>query len=95
MTKAATAVSSARSLLELGDTDGAVNRAYYTMFDAARATLLASGVPLESNLGRTHSGIIGAFGAGLATFDQGIDTFVDRHQLLVPVVLLTADLESN
>lgn len=33
--------------------------------------------------------------AGLATFDQGIDTFVDRHQLLVPVVLLPGDLENN
>lgn len=43
MAKAETACSSARVLLELGDVDGASNRAYYAMFDAARAALLASG----------------------------------------------------
>lgn len=61
--KADTAASSARSLLELGDTDGAANRAYYAMFDAARAALLASGLaPMASDVSRTHSGLIGAFG---------------------------------
>lgn len=61
--KADTAASSARSLLELGDTDGAANRAYYAMFDAARAALLASEVPpMASDVSRTHSGLIGAFG---------------------------------
>lgn len=61
--KADTAASSARSLLELGDTDGAANRAYYAMFDAARAALLASGLaPMTSDVGRSHSGLIGAFG---------------------------------
>jgi len=62
MTKAETACSSARALLKLGDVDGAANRAYYAMFDAARADLLASGAPVESDIGRTHSGLIGAFG---------------------------------
>lgn len=62
MTKADTACSSARALLELGDVDGASNRAYYAMFDAARAALLASGAPVEPDIGRTHSGLIGAFG---------------------------------
>lgn len=38
------------------------NRAHYAMFDAARAALLASGAPVESDIGRTHSGLIGAFG---------------------------------
>lgn len=61
--KADTAASSARSLLELGDTDGAANRAYYAMFDAARAALLASGLaPMAFDVSRTHSGLIGAFG---------------------------------
>ena len=32
------------------------------MFDAARAALLISGAPLASNIGRTHSGLISAFG---------------------------------
>ena len=62
MAKADTACSSARVLLDLGDLDGAANRAYYAMFDAARAALLASGAPVEPDIGRTHSGLIGAFG---------------------------------
>lgn len=62
MAKADTACSSARALLDLGDVDGASNRAYYAMFDAARAALLASGAPVEPDVGRTHSGLIGAFG---------------------------------
>lgn len=35
-TKAQTAATSARILLNAGDVDGACNRAYYAMFDAAR-----------------------------------------------------------
>lgn len=62
MAKADMACSSARILLDLGDVDGAANRAYYAMFDAARAALLASGAPVDSEIGRTHSGLIGAFG---------------------------------
>ncbi|MGG7054647.1 HEPN domain-containing protein [Nitrosomonas sp. ANs5] len=61
MAKADTACSSARALLDLGDVDGAANRAYYAMFDAARAALLASGAPVVPDIGRTHSGLIGAF----------------------------------
>jgi uncharacterized protein (UPF0332 family) len=38
-TKAQTAAASARILLNAGDVDGACNRAYYAMFDAARAAL--------------------------------------------------------
>jgi uncharacterized protein (UPF0332 family) len=42
MAKAAQAVASARVLLETNDADGAANRAYYAMFDAAQAALLSS-----------------------------------------------------
>lgn len=62
MAKADMACSSARALLDLGDVDGAANRAYYAMFDAARAALLASGAPVAPDIGRTHSGLIAAFG---------------------------------
>ncbi|MGN6083599.1 HEPN domain-containing protein [Trinickia sp.] len=62
MSKAATACRSARALLDLGDMDGAVNRAYYGMFDAARAALLSSDAPVRPDIGRTHSGLIAAFG---------------------------------
>ncbi|WP_328985794.1 PIN domain-containing protein [Thiorhodovibrio winogradskyi] len=33
--------------------------------------------------------------AGFATFDQGIKTFADQQQLLVPVTLLPGDRENN
>lgn len=61
MAKADRACSSARALLDLGDVDGACNRAYYAMFDAARAALLASGAPVKPDIGKTHSGLINAF----------------------------------
>ncbi|MFZ2540290.1 MAG: HEPN domain-containing protein [Gallionella sp.] len=59
--KATRAASSAKLLLDTGDTDGACNRAYYAMFDAARAALLASGAPIGSEVAKTHSGLITAF----------------------------------
>ena len=40
MGKASRAVASAKLLLDAGDVDGACNRAYYAMFDAAHAALL-------------------------------------------------------
>ena len=57
MAKALQAVASANVLLNAGDADGACNRAYYAMFDAARAALLASG----HEVGRTHRGVLTAF----------------------------------
>lgn len=65
LAKAETAVRSARVLLDSGDTDGACNRAYYAMFDAARAALLASSAPVHAEVARTHSGLIAAFGLHL------------------------------
>jgi len=61
MVKAMRAVESARLLLDVGDLDGACNRAYYAMFDAARAALLAAGVQAGAEVPRTHSGLISAF----------------------------------
>lgn len=57
MAKALQAAASAKVLLNTGDADGACNRAYYAMFDAARAALLASG----AEVGKTHKGILNAF----------------------------------
>lgn len=62
MTKALRAEVSARVLLSAGGVDGACNRAYYAMFDAARAALMLSGAPVSPEIGRTHSGLITAFG---------------------------------
>ncbi|TVQ65994.1 MAG: HEPN domain-containing protein [Oceanospirillales bacterium] len=60
--KANTACFSAKTLLDIGDVDGATNRAYYAMFDAARAALILSDAPVGYDISRTHSGLIGAFG---------------------------------
>jgi uncharacterized protein len=59
--KAIRAAASARVLLDAGDADGACNRSYYAMFDAARAALLASGAPVDPETTRTHNGLISAF----------------------------------
>ncbi len=61
MDKASRALASGRLLLEAGDTDGACNRAYYAMFDAARAALAAAGTDDEGMNAKTHSGLISAF----------------------------------
>lgn len=76
MGKAERALASARLLLDAGDTDGACNRAYYAMFDAARAAILASGAPVEAEVARTHNGLITAFSlhlvkTGRVSFELG------------------------
>jgi len=55
MVKAVQAVASARALRDLGDADGACNRAYYAMFDAVRAVLLATDAGVSAT--KTHKGI--------------------------------------
>lgn len=61
MAKAVRAAMSARLLLEAGDADGASNRAYFAMFDAARAGLTASRSTVDPEVARTHNGLIAAF----------------------------------
>ena len=61
MAKANRALTSAKLLLDSGDVDGACNRAYYAMFDAARAALLCINAPVPAEVARTHSGLIAAF----------------------------------
>ena len=76
LAKAIRAAASAKVLLDTGDADGACNRAYYAMYDAARAALLASGSPVEPEIARTHNGLISAFSlhlvkAGRVSVDLG------------------------
>lgn len=76
MEKAARAVASAKLLHNAGDVDGACNRAYYAMFDAARAALIWADAGTEPAIARTHSGLISAFGLhlvkpGLLPVEQG------------------------
>lgn len=76
MVKAKRAIASAQILLDDGDIDGACNRAYYAMFDAVHAALLAVGDPVNPANTKTHRGLIGAFGQylikpGLLEVDLG------------------------
>jgi uncharacterized protein (UPF0332 family) len=61
MAKARRALASAHTLLQDSDNDGACNRAYYAMFDSARAALIASKAPVPPEIAKTHSGLIAAF----------------------------------
>ena len=65
MVKAKRAIVSSKILLDDGDIDGACNRAYYAMFDAVHAALLAVGAPVNPANIKTHRGLIGAFGQHL------------------------------
>ena len=60
--KAERACRSAQVLLDLGDVDGEANRAYYAIFVAARAALLAANAPVKPDIARTNRGLINAFG---------------------------------
>ena len=70
MTKAQRALASAHTLLADGDNDGACNRAYYAMFDAARAALIASNAPVPPEVAKTHSGLISAFSLHLVKSER-------------------------
>ena len=58
--KAVVAARSARALHDLGDFAGAVNRAYYAMFCAARAALRSVDPDLDT--AKTHGTVIRRFG---------------------------------
>lgn len=70
MDRARRAIASAKLLLADGDINGACNRAYYAMFDAARAALAAAGAPVDANAIKTHSGLISAFSLHLVKPDR-------------------------
>jgi uncharacterized protein (UPF0332 family) len=63
--KAERALKAARLLLENNDSDGACNRAYYAMFDAAHAALFALGVEGINAPIKTHNGLVAKFGQHL------------------------------
>ena len=61
MRKAEKSLGAAQVLLDSGFGDDACSRAYYSMFDAARAALIASSAPVQTETIRTHSGMIAMF----------------------------------
>lgn len=88
--KASQAMASARVLLQLGDVDGACNRAYCAMFDAAQAALLMSGVPVPDALGKTHRGLINTFSAYLVK-DGPVNKELGRQLKRAEEMRLVAD----
>lgn len=61
LAKAQRALESAQLLLATGDVDGAVNRAYYAMFDAAKAVLTEGTPAIVSQPIKSHNGLITLF----------------------------------
>jgi uncharacterized protein (UPF0332 family) len=94
MRKAERALTAARLLLKVDDADGACNRAYYAMFDAAHAALLAAGVELPGRPIKSHHGLVSLFGQHLVRTKQ-IDA---EHGVALNKVLnlrLLADYEGS
>lgn len=88
MDKAQKALASARILLDASDTDGATNRAYYAMFDAAIAALSWAGA--EQSPPKTHGGLIASFGQKLVRTGK-LDATFGRALNRVQELRLTAD----
>lgn len=88
MAKAARALASAKLLLADHDLDGACNRAYYAMFDAAHVALLRSCAQVNPAETKTHRGLTAAVGRHLvkpgifsADFGKSLNQ-VERVRLL-------------
>jgi uncharacterized protein (UPF0332 family) len=95
MHKAENALASATLLHEAGDVDGACNRAYYAMFDAAKAVLLATVPTIDPQIGKTHNGLIAAFGlhmvkTGLVSIELG--RALNRAQSIRQIADYTGDM---
>ena len=92
--KSRRALQTAQSLIELGDTEGACNRAYYAMFDAAHAALWAAGAQEPGAFIKTHSGLIALFGQELVKTGR-IDAEQGRALGRVQKVRLLADYTAD
>jgi uncharacterized protein (UPF0332 family) len=92
--KAERALVSARTLLDDADVEGACNRAYYAMFDAAHAALLGLGAVPDGQSPKTHRGLIGAFGKHLVLggmFDGELGASLNRVEKLRTLADYTGD----
>lgn len=88
--KAERALASAQLLFSARDTEGACNRAYYAMFDAAHAALLWVGHDDNPALTRTHRGLIAAFGLHLVKTGK-LDAALGKQLNQVERIRLLAD----
>ena len=69
LAKAERALRAAQLLGQAGEIEGACNRAYYAMYDAAHAALLAQN-RADYKTTKTHSGLIAAFGLHIVSTDK-------------------------
>lgn len=88
--KAMIASKSARILLDSGDIDGATSRAYYAMFDAAKAALEA--IDPDLTIAKTHGTIIRRFGQSVIR-SGGLDPSFGRTLNAAQDLRKTADYE--
>lgn len=86
--KAITAAKTAKVAQELGDYDGAVNRAYYAMLDAAKAALESIDVQLLD--AKSHGAIIARFGEHVVV-GRGLDRSVGKALNTTEDLRLAAD----
>ncbi|MGP0059344.1 MAG: HEPN domain-containing protein [Beijerinckiaceae bacterium] len=96
--KAERAVSGARLLLAANDTEGACNRAYFAMFDAAHAALLAKSPDVPEASTKTHHGLISAFGKYLVLgkhVEPALGSALNKVQRLRQVADYTGDPVSH
>jgi uncharacterized protein (UPF0332 family) len=94
LAKAHRALQSAKELLATNDPDGACNRAYYAVFDAARAALLLTNAPVSPETIRTHSGLNRAF----AQYVVKLDLFpadIGKALQQIEELRLIADYDGN
>jgi uncharacterized protein (UPF0332 family) len=89
LAKAERGSASAQLLLNGDDADGACNRAYYAMFDAAHAALAATHIGADAEP-KTHRGLIAAFGKHLV-MDFQLDAELGRVLNQVQRLRLLAD----
>lgn len=90
--RAKTMARSARLLLDSGDLISAVNRAYYAMFDAARAALSAIDPKLLNT--KTHATLIRRFGKHLVE-ERGFDRTLGRLFSQTEGVRIGVDYEDD
>jgi uncharacterized protein (UPF0332 family) len=90
--KARSDAASAEVLMAAGYTNGAVNRAYYAMFNAAKVVLAA----IDPKLARakSHASIIRRFGKHVVE-ERGFDRSLGRMFSQSEVARLTADYEEE
>lgn len=87
--KAERALQAARLLNDAKEIEGACNRAYYAMYDAAYAALLSVN-KIDYKVTKTHSGLIAAFGLQIVSTNM-INRELGRTFNEVEQLLLLAD----